>query len=330
MKVGIDKSIIEQGDLEKLQFLLRQIVNKKGCSLLLKDFDEDNVRQDFSGKDKEMLKAAFEKTIFESLKPDCLVKVGSEQEDTKKEFSLDEAVLYLKQPFGILVENNLTDPHLLRAIFRCYEGRNGILNECEQNSDLRYENAGGCANMLNWVKAEMERWNNRTKFLRLFVVIDSDKRFPDDLFRYSRLTNLLIQYGIPYHVWHKRCMENYLPTQAYNSSSAQMGQWKMAYESLTPEQRDYYYVADGFMKDIDTKQSGKISIPEIAALYSSVGAGNYHILLNGCPLGNFKTTFPALFDDMRYVNRKSLDEVTSHQSQSDELEQLTKRLKDLI
>jgi hypothetical protein len=258
------------------------------------------------------------------------VKIGSEQEDTKKEFSLDEAILYLKQPLGILVENSLTDSHLLRAIFRCYEGKKGILNECERNNDLHYENAGGCANMWNWLKAEMEHCNNRMKFLRLFVVIDSDKRFPNDSFRNKWLTNLLNQHGIPYHVWYKRSMENYLPVQAYNSSSAQMGQWRMAYESLTPEQRDYYCVAEGFKKDINVKQPGRFSNPDIAALYNSVGTGNYKILFGGCPLGNFKTSFPALFDDVRYVNRKSLSEITSHQSQSDELEQLTKRLKDLI
>jgi hypothetical protein len=47
-------------------------------------------------------------------------------------------------------------------------------------------------------------------------------------------------------------------------------------------------------------------------------------------MGDFKTTFPALFDDARYVNRKTLDEVTAHQTQPDELKQLLEYLKTYI
>jgi hypothetical protein len=330
MNIGIDRSIIEQESIGNLRRLLYAILNKKGSSLLLDNFEEDDVRQDLSEDEKDMMKAAFVNTIRESLKPDCQVKTGSEREDTKKEFSLEEAIRYLKQPLGILVENNLTDPHLLRAIFRSYFGRENLLDECERNNELRYENAGGCANMGNWLKAELERWGNRTKFLRLFVIIDSDKRFPNDPFSHAWLPQQFDQYGIPYHVWHKRSMENYLPVQAYPTSSAQIGQWVRAYESLTPEQRDYYCVAEGFKKDFNTKDAVKFTNSDIAAFYGTVGAGNYQILLAGCPMGNFKTTFPALFDEARYVNRKSLDEVTSHQSHPDELKRLAERLKRLI
>lgn len=330
MNVRIDKSIIEQESIGNLRRLLYSILNKKGCSLLLDDFKEDDIRQDFSEDEKDMMKEALEYTIRESLKPDCLVKTGSERENTKKEFSLEEAILYLKQPLGILVENSLTDPHLLRAIFRSYAGRENLLDECEKNGELRYENAGGCANMWNWVRATLEHWDYRTKFLRLFVIIDSDRRFPADSFSHIRLTQQFNQYGIPYHVWHKRSMENYLPVSAYPTSSARMGQWVRAYESLTPEQRDYYCVAEGFKKDFSPKVAVKFTNPDIVALYNTVGAGNYQILLAGCPMGDFKTAFPILFDDVRFVNRKSLDELTSHQSQPDELKKLTERLKELI
>lgn len=77
----------------------------------------------------------------------------------------------------------LTDPHLLRAIFRSYNGRENLLDECERNNELRYENAGGCANMGNWLKAELERWGNRTKFLRLIPFRVSP--FPEN---YSRMS----------------------------------------------------------------------------------------------------------------------------------------------
>jgi hypothetical protein len=330
MNIGIDRSIIEQESIGNIRRLLYAILNKKGCSLLLDDFKEDDVRQDFSENEKEMMKAAFENTIRESLKPDCQVKTGSEREDTKKKFSLEEAILYLKQPLDILVENNLTDPHLLRAIFRCYDRRENLLDECERNNDLRYENGGGCTNMGNWLKAALQRWNYRTKFLRLFVVIDSDKRYPGDSSNHTWLTKQLDQYGVPYHVWNKRSMENYLPVQAYPTSSAGMGKWVRAYESLTPEQRDYYCVAEGFKKDLSPKNAVTFTNSDIATLYSTVGVGNFQILLAGCPMGDFKVAFPALFDEARYVNRKSLDGVTSHQSQSDELKRLTERLKQLI
>jgi hypothetical protein len=256
--------------------------------------------------------------------------MGAEQENVRKEFSLSEAILYLKQPLDVLVENNLTDPHLLKAISRCYEGKEDTLKECECNGDLSYENGGGCTNMGNWLEAKMSSWQHRTKFLRLFVVMDSDKRYPTDSPRHARLVSLLDQYGIPYHVWYKRSMENYLPMQAYPSTTARMGQWKRAYEALEPEQRDYYCVAEGFKKDLDARCANRFSIPEIENLYQTVGNGNYQILLSGCPMGDFKTTFPALFDDARYVNRKTLDEVTAHQTQPDELKQLLEYLKTYI
>jgi hypothetical protein len=326
MKVRIDKRVIEQGDTKDLRFLLDLIGHKIGCTLLL-DEPVENIRPGLSEMDEEMMKEAFGITLRESLEPDCEVKMGAEQEDVRKEFSLKEAILYLKQPLDVLVENNLTDPHLLRAISRCYEGKKDTLKECECNGDLSYENGGGCTNMGNWLEAKMGSWQNRTKFLRLFVVMDSDKRYPTDSSRHAKLENLLNQYGIPYHVWHKRSMENYLPAQAYSSTTARMGQWKRAYEALEPEQRDYYCVAEGFKKDLDARCTNRFSIPEIENLYQTVGNGNYQILLSGCPMGDFKTSFPALFDDARYVNRKTLDEVTSHQTHPDELMQLLEYLK---
>jgi len=57
------------------------------------------------------------------------------------------------------------------------------------------------------------------KYLRCFVLVDSDKKFPNDTTKQNRvnLFQFLDSLGIPYHELEKREMENYLPDEVFET-----------------------------------------------------------------------------------------------------------------
>jgi hypothetical protein len=67
MNIGIDRSIIEQESIGNLRRLLYAILNKKGSSLLLDNFEEDDVRQDLSEDEKDIDRPSSAESYFPEL-----------------------------------------------------------------------------------------------------------------------------------------------------------------------------------------------------------------------------------------------------------------------
>lgn len=354
MNVLIEKEIfdsVENKDEKlELQFLLHIIwYNQRYTLLLNENVFSCVVIQEMSDIDKELLNLCFQQTIVSDVKADCIISKRGVYIQDEKIFSRTEAIKYLLQPLSIIVENSLNDAHFINAIMRSYDSSQSFLKHASEGW-VQFENAGGCGNMLNFLMARIKYFNNAPKFLRCFVLIDGDQRFPSDLVtKYDKLILNLNKWNVKYHRLEKRCMENYLPIHAIPKNN-DTRDWINAYEHLTPIQRDYINISNGFWGDLNKEQKSKIEKEckkrkkrdkrnillrnsihkEIRNLYFDVSDTNFGYLALGIKIRDFKIKFPEYFNDTTNVYHKSLQEIVIHQSNPDELEDIKNDILSLI
>lgn len=363
MKVRIDKSVFESATDEmrqiELSFLLNIIVYKDRYEL--KVTDEEVLQSDSYGKltqtDKEIIQQEIAYTITtSSCDADCEVVVNGEQENELKIFSPSEAIIYLLQPLSIILENGLNDSHLLKAIFRLFDQTGELMRRVDEGW-IRFENAGGCMNVKNFLTARIHSFGEKMKFLNCYVLLDGDRRYPADLKpnkKYSKLKENLADWNVGCHVLEKRSMENYMPDDAVDSfSTAETQAWIKAYHTLSAEQKDYFSIAEGFSKDIDREQ--KVAVRRRESLlttkdvnkrkksyvrgylpaeeqkfYESVSRGNFLHLEKGLKVKEFKVRFPEKYNDSVLIFKSNMLDRTCHQSDPQELQHVADDIRNMI
>lgn len=339
MTVKIDYDIFAarhtQEQVLDLLFLLNIVTYKDRYRLLISDegiLETDSYR---------LLPSAIQSVIDETLsytimssksEGNCCVREAGDQEYVKAIFSLEESIRYLLQPLSIIVENSLNDSHLLIAAFRSFD-QMGKLMEWYKNGWIQFENAGGCGNIMNFIKSRIQLFGWKTKFLHCYVILDSDKRFPSDVgSNTEKLQAQLRNWNVPFHRFKKRAMENYLPLEAMEKVLGNPANkaWIQAYKYLSEEQKDYFCIAGGFIKDLskddrkklENEKNGrkykkvkkkpvlirKYMMPKVQSFYSDVSDGNMEYLETGLSVsGPFKDTYPLAFDNPAYVNRNTFE-----------------------
>ena len=82
------------------------------------------------------------------------------------------------------MKNRLNNSYLLNALIEILKKRSKIIKRYLDNGWLDYGNGGGLDNIINEVNAMMKTFENLPKesykYLRCFVLVDSDKKFPND------------------------------------------------------------------------------------------------------------------------------------------------------
>ena len=353
MNVLIEKDIFNSAnsneDILELSFLLHIIHYGKRYTLLLKDdITHCTAYNKLPSYEQETLNYTLVSTCVSSLSPDCTVSSKGVSENTKKIFSLSEAIKYLMQPLSIIVENSFTDPHFIKAIIRCYRGSELFFTHLT-NGWIQFENAGGCGNVKNFLNGRLEYFNNKPKFLKCFILLDGDKRYPNHkITKYDNLKQNLGTWNVDYHILEKRCMENYLPIEAIPENN-NTREWLNAYKYLTPEQRDFLNIGSGFIGDANKLEKRKIELKKkrkrkfneeqclrknldkpIKLLYHSVSETNFKILSHGIELSPFKTKYPLLFDEVQKVYKKSMEKMTAHQTNHNELQDIRNKIMKLM
>jgi len=168
-------------------------------------------------------------------------------------FSLKEAVDLLQRPLTVILENIEYDKYFIDALIRCFDIGKKIKYHYD-NGWLVFTNGGGnnIINVLNEMKERFEKNKSifpkpSSTYLRTFVIIDSDKKYPSKNEVSEHKKNLLekIQQCSPYHVVLKREIENYLPTDIY-IEIPNNDEYKTAFLDLTPVQKDYFDIEKGF------------------------------------------------------------------------------------
>lgn len=352
MKVRIDKSVFtDANDGNKqleLAFLLHIILYKNRYEL--KIADSDVLKTASFGKlmqsDRDTIEQIIAMDIISSSNSyDCEVKTGGDAEEKQKVFSAEEAILYLLQPYSVILENGLNDAHFMNAVFRLFDST-GTLLRFKSEGWIRYENAGGCSNVKNFLQARIQQFGGKQKFLRCYVLLDGDRRYPTDTapdVKYRTLKAQLGVWNVGYHVLEKRCMENYLPDEAMCAvAGTEHKDWADAYMTLNAEQKDFLDISEGFETDI-TKEEKKVVrakerllmtrdkhrrkksyvrgyLPqEEQDFYVTASNGNFLHLEKGLKIKNFKVKFPEKFEDSVVTYKANLLSRTSHQNDPQEL-----------
>jgi len=336
MRVEILKNVFEHhsaGHLRAINYLL-QIILYKGRYVLSIDDDDvkkTNVFSNLHQTDQDAINQSIIASVLGSYTPDCVVQMDGDTYQEEKKFNVEEAIKYLTQPVSIVVENSLNDAYFLRALFRCFDISNR-LNEMCDNQWLKFENAGGCSNIINFLNGKLDSYQKKSKFFRCFVLVDSDLTYPAEDFKHNHLKDYFIKYSISYHFLEKRMVENYVPDDAFEKwKTKELGLWINAFLHLSEEQKDYFNIPVGFFKEKD----GDIQIFDslnvnVQSLYHDLSDGNFNHLKNGFKLPNFKTEFPKIFEDSSVIYKKSLEKKTSHQQNKDELQEVVNKIKNLI
>lgn len=277
--------------------------------------------------DKDILEQQFNAQV-QAVEQIPNIEVSEKKENSY--FSIDEAIRYLNQPVSIILENNLNDGFFLRAIFK-YIDKDKLLLKHYDNGWLQIENAGGCANVDNFIEGKALSFEtlpkNKYKYLRCIVVLDSDRNYPTEPLKneYNILIAKYLPLEIYIHILEKRSMENYLPIEVYPYLEGPIAKrFINAFTSLTPTQIDFYDIRFGF----EGKERVDLEIQR-ANHYKSVSNSNYEVLKNGSGLANFKSSFPK-FMDHHQVFSETLQNRTKHQSDASELDNIVNEIKKIL
>lgn len=360
MVVLLDNDIFEEGASEEekrdLIFLIHLLIYYSDrYNVMFYDFPGDlKILENISPQDKAVLEGQYIKSVTENWKDDCKISKRGDDIEDKKIFSVKEAIIYLLQPVSVILENGLNDSYFLLALFRNFDSERKV-ERFYNEKWLRFENAGGCGNIENLIESMILFYQNKIKFLRCFVIVDSDKRYPTEVtHKYDHLIKYLNEKSVNYHILEKRNMENYLPVEDL-MLDPQFNNWKNAFSYLEPPQKDHYNMSEGFLgelsneekKDIkslfDKEKRGRMHeakramaerIKEkldknIMDLFSNVSAGNFIHLMNGMGLGNFKSKYPEFFNN-EIVNKRRMEQLVAHQNDPQELTKIVDKIKSIL
>ena len=267
----------------------------------------------------------------------CLINLHG-QENT---FKPDEAILFLSQPFQVFVENASTDGNFLNALINLFPKQSKQIVRFQNKLQFSILNGGGSSllDSINVKINELEKISNTpSKFVRFFVLVDSDKKFPNETYKKS-LTNLInycLENSIQYHVLEKREVENYLTDNlveklkcGYNDSFIE------SFLELNEPQRDFFDLENGFDgKNVKTLDQN------IQDLFPSEKINNN--LRNNKwdrdKMGNtFKNFVSELWSDSELTKEMLLERCAHHSDNPDihphnkrELPDLLKKISDLL
>jgi hypothetical protein len=187
------------------------------------------------------------------------------------ELTPGDAIRCLQAPAYVLVENSTSDGGFLRAMI-CALNRVELF-EAQQAGWWCLEHMGGFGDV---EKRVQELRSRQPGPARLFVLVDSDRKYPGHLTGTARKVEECSRAtGVPYVILRKRNIENYLPAKILESVDKRASR---AFAKLTQIQKDHYNVKKGFRGDRFGEEDGD---PEQARLFHGVMRPVIERLLEG-------------------------------------------------
>lgn len=328
MNIKLTNEVIKLQNLkDELSDLIR-IIDLKNHKII---FERD--LQDFpfwlDHKDKEILEQYLAASIIgDTPSAQCTVIKDASAIEREKIFSIDEAIKFINRPLTILVENSNNDSSLILLILDLYTS---TTSSSYYNGNLDFGHAGGCGAVKAVIEEKLKQCLQRPKMLRYYVIVDGDKRYAThQVKKYEGLIEFLKRNNIGYHIFEKRCMENYMPTEAYPQKERNK-RWLCAFSSLSPVQRDFLNIGSGLIGDLtdankknlklDNSNLRELLCKEQQDFYADVSDANLIMLAQGYNIPSFKEEFPKGFRTGS-ISREMLDDVQKHQDNPKELNQL--------
>jgi len=362
MWIEIKKDVFEKSDFRTLNFMLQLLMWTPTESAdrynVLIDNETVNKTENYK-KLQELDKLLFQKQFedFGNNTETIKYSITLKKSNRMNELNLEEAVRFFNQPISIIVENSLNDGYFLQAIFEHFgkkiPGSNKRkLIEFIRNDWIQFVNAGGWTNIKNYVKGKLKTYNHLSaayankqhKYLRCFVLIDSDKKYltQDIGTGKEKLKDWLEDKDIKVHILKKRAMENYMPDEVIEAIPSlkpqfkQFQSWVNIYTYLDKEQKDFLNYDKGFSKKKNDgqpiKQRTDLSI-EVQNLYIGLSPTQYETLDTGLEFPNFKDYFPSLFEDtqtVHLVHKTSMLEREGGTMDENEFLEILQKINDLL
>lgn len=330
MRVEIVEDAFFKGDLEDLHHLINTCLyrNHHTVRVPYHKIKASGNYTDLNKRDRTILEATFESESFSTKSP-AQVRI-SEERKTSNYLNIEEAIRYLKQPVGIVLENNLNDQFFFDAIVKHLADDN-LLSTHFKNGWIEYINGGGCDNIPNVLEGKANSFINLPKeknhYLRVYILFDSDSKYPNAPLKdsYKKIFPKLQLLGIPFHLLHKRSMENYLPDEAFSEIGSITKEYKLAYLRMNSEQKDFFSIQKGF-ENVSDRTALE---PDVQTLYSSLNEEDFLILKQGAKMANFKSEFPKYMTH-HSVHRSTLNGRQKDQPDPNELQKILMDLKELL
>jgi len=323
MQVRIRSDVFKDGGyLGELDNLLAYF--RKGKHILcLDDYDDIEAyndskwKKDLNSRDIKVIESYIRSSVkFNKSYKSITVSLN----DNKIDFLPREAEKYLDQTLMILLENSQYDSPFLNAIFRHFDNENIIL-KAKTEQFWKYCLGGG-SSFVNVIQAELNEsfqdacyTKDKKKYLRYFVVLDSDKFYPE-MEVDSTKTDFLVENEVPFHILIKREKENYVPLNLLGRLDSR---YLKEYIKFPKDvQRDYFDLEKGF----HDKNYNKLPDP-IKTLYPAEDVLDepFKILRKGMDIdlykkGGIKKEFSLLFND---ATKEGLLKIIGHQSRINKL-----------
>ena len=321
----------DMNNLADVNYLIRIFAEDNRYSFFcdIKVIQETGLFKSLFNIDKELIEEYYSKHINQSSTMDYFIGIDS----TDIDFNLNEAKRFFNQPLIIILENSLNDGYFVNAVIKNFKKKGKQIHRHKGFGWLTYENGGGLNNISNYIKGLLDRYSDlpkpQNKYLRCFVLFDSDRNFPKELPNNARkdLIKFLNDNQIEFIQLEKREIENYLPDDVLKSLN---NEYINCYLDLNPEQKDYFDIEYGF----HNKNFESLS-QEVKDLYNDIDKEKYKILRKGIDIdayskgSKFKSEFVKLFSNEE-VSQISLKHRTNFQNNPLELEQILEKINTLL
>lgn len=228
----------------------------------------------------------------------------------------NKALLMMQDAVHIIVENSNSDRIFIETIAKAY-GEEEILNAIRYEW-LKFDTEGGKGGIPRRIEFHFQKSFKP----RLFILLDSDREFPNDTHKMIKLESFINQKNIKtYHILKKRAIENYIPSETFNSNDEKVKAIIQTYIQLSEEQKDYFDLKKGF------KNKGKLPDSQLE-LFNRIDGKNiiFKTLRNGFKISGFKPNDLYLFFNSDKVTQKTLENRCSN----DELEDILSKISSLI
>jgi len=360
MWIEIDKNIFENSDFKGLNFLFQILswyplgsIPRYNIFIDLEKIKSTHNYQKLRNAEKDidlLIETQFNDFINENKKAKTRDYIISSTKG-EKNFDVEEAIRFFNQPVSIILENNKNDAYFIKAIIYHFDSL-GKIKEHLKNGWIKFENAGGCTNVSNFIEGELKSFEelasrnnkNSSDYFRGIIILDSDREYQNQPIKnqYQILTSDLKTKNINnFHILEKRTMENYMPDDVFKEIEAELTKsekelrlWINVYKNLDSTQKDYLNFNKGFSRDFADLDMN------IRTLYANLSTTNFAILKKGFNFNEknvkgikqnqdlekgFKNSFPKKFESSR-VNKYTLFQ----RANSNELEDILNKINQLL
>jgi hypothetical protein len=323
MWIEIKNDIFDSNpNVDELRKLIQDLCYKRRYDFFIdvNNINNEAIFDEFYNDNNAVISEYFEKFITENPKVDLIVTNFSDLG-----FTVSEAIKYVNKPFQIILENRNNDGYFIDALIREFRSKAKKIVKFKNEDWLRYEMAGG-SGIIHYLEAEKKQYDNDLKFLKCFVLIDSDLEYPQNP-NPKRVS--LIEYfnknNIPFHILEKREIENYLPLDIIYAIDSN-DEFIKALTSLDSKFVDFVDIQNGFKLNINSLKKDKVNVYNYFSILSNEQFNDLRYGINNKFI-NFKNEYAKLFER---ATQKGFIERTKKQINPNELQFILKSINDLL